>query len=66
MMEKIECCECAVISLKRMEIIVLEIQAKILKEDYGKREIMDLLSSLDHDIHLLNDAGNSISRDLYE
>lgn len=59
---------CAEISTKRMYLILLKAQEMILENNtqYKKREIVSLLSSIEHDILMLNDKNNSISRDLFD
>ena len=59
---------CAKISTKRMYIILLKAQEMILENNpqYKKREIVSLLSSVEHDILMLNDENNSIDRDLFD
>ena len=59
---------CADISLKRMYIVLLRAQEMILdiNPQYKKKDILSLLSSIEHDILLLNDKNNSISRDLFK
>ena len=67
MEEKLEeCCECASISTKRMYIILLTVQEKLLQNTIDKKEIISLLSSLEHDVMLLNDLDNSIECDLFK
>ena len=62
-----ECeCECAIISTKRMYIMLLTAQEKLLQNTINKKEIISLLSSIEHDILLLNDKDNSIERDLFQ
>lgn len=56
---------CACISLKRMYLMLLLAQEKLLKTTIDKREIIRLLASIEHDILLLNDGSNSIDRDLF-
>ena len=62
------CEECAEISTKRMYLILLKAQEMILENNpqYKKREIVSLLSSVEHDILMLNDKNNSINRDLFD
>lgn len=59
---------CAEISTKRMYLILLKAQEMILKNDpqHKKREIVRLLSRIEHDILMLNDKNNSINRDLFD
>ena len=59
---------CAEISTKRMYLILLKAQEMVLEHNpqYKKREIVNLLSSIEHDILMLNDKNNSISRDLFD
>ena len=59
---------CAEISTKRMYLILLKAQEMVLENNpqYKKREIVNLLSSIEHDILMLNDKNNSISRDLFD
>ena len=69
MTEKTENIEvCAEISTKRMYLILLKAQEIILENNtqYKKREIVSLLSSVEHDILMLNDKNNSINRDLFD
>ena len=66
-MKECECeCECAKISTKRMYIMLLTAQEKLLQNTINKKEIISLLSSIEHDILLLNDKDNSIERDLFQ
>ena len=68
MTEKEEVCEiCAKISLKRMYLLLLKTQEIILdiNPQYNKKEMMNYLSSIEHDILMLNDKNNCISRDLF-
>ena len=60
--------DCADISLKRMYIVLLHAKEMILdiNPQYKKKDILSLLSSIEHDILLLNDKNNSISRDLFK
>ena len=59
---------CAEINVKRIYMILLKIQEMILENNsqYNKKEIIQLLSSIEHDILMLNDENNSICRDLFE
>ena len=69
MTEKTENIEvCAEISTKRMYLILLKAQEIILENNtqYKKREIVSLLSSIKHDILMLNNKNNSINRDLFD
>ena len=69
MTEKEEVCEiCADISLKRMYLLLLKTQEMILENNpqHKKREIVSLLSSIEHDILMLNDKNNHITRDLFD
>lgn len=66
-MKECECeCECAIISTKRIYTILLKVQEMILQNNIDKKEIISLLSSIEHDILLLNDKDNSIERDLFQ
>ena len=68
-MNKKEVCEvCANISLKRMYLILLKAQEIILDNNpqYHKEEILDYLTSIEHDILMLNDKDNCVDRDLFE
>jgi len=66
-MKECECeCECARISTKRIYTILLKVQEMILQNNIDKKEIISLLSSIEHDILLLNDKDNSIERDLFQ
>ena len=66
-MKECECeCECARISTKRMYIMLLIAQEKLLQNTINKKEIISLLSSIEHDILLLNDKDNSFERDLFQ
>lgn len=60
--------ECAKISTKRMYLILLKAQEMILEinPQYKKREILTLLSSVTHDVKMLDDENNSINRDLFD
>ena len=68
MTEKEVCDECANISLKRMYLILLKAQEMVLDTNpqYNKKEILNYLSRIEHDILLLNDKGNYVDRDLFE
>lgn len=69
MTEKEEVCEtCADISLKRMYLLLLKIQEIILdiNPQYNKEEMMNYLFSIEHDILMLNNKNNHISRDLFD
>lgn len=69
MTEKEEVCEiCADISLKRMYLLLLKTQEIILdiNPQYNKEEMMNYLSSIEHDILMLNNKNNYISRDLFD
>lgn len=68
MSEKEICDVCANISLKRIYIILLKIQEIVLDNNpqYNKKEILSYLTSIEHDILMLNDKNNHIDRDLFE
>ena len=67
MTEKEVCDVCANISLKRMYIILLRTQEMVLDTpQYHKKEILNYLSSIEHDILMLNDKNNHVDRDLFE
>lgn len=68
MTEKEVCDVCANISLKRMYLILLKAQEMVLDSNpqYKKKEILNYLSSIEHDILLLNDKDNWVDRDLFE
>lgn len=69
MIEKTDDIEiCAEISTKRMYLILLKAQEMILENNpqHKKKEIVSLLSSIEHDILMLNDKNNSINRDLFD
>lgn len=57
---------CAEISTKRMFLLLIKTQELILQNHNDKREILTLLSSVTHDIRMLDDKNNHISRDLYD
>ena len=57
---------CAEISTKRMFLLLMKAQELILQNHNDKREILTLLSSVTHDIRMLDDKNNHISRDLYD
>ena len=67
MTEKEVCAECANISLKRMYLILLKAQEMVLDNNpqYNKKEILNYLFSIEHDILLLNDKDNWVDRDLF-
>ena len=68
-MTKKEVCDvCANISLKRMYLILLKTQEMVLDTNpqYNKKEILNYLSSIEHDILMLNDKTNCVDRDLFE
>ena len=68
MTEKEVCEVCANISLKRMYLIVLKTQEMVLdiNPQYNKKEILNYLTSIEHDILMLNDKDNCIDRDLFK
>lgn len=69
MTEKKEVCDvCANISLKRMYLILLKAQELVLDNNpqYHKKEILNYLTSIEHDILLLNDKDNCLDRDLFK
>ena len=68
MSEKEVCDECANISLKRMYLILLKAQELVLdiNPQYKKKEILNYLVSIEHEILMLNDKGNCLDRDLFE
>ena len=57
---------CAVISTKRMFLMVLMAQQVVLQNTVDKKQLMNILSTVEHDILLLNDGENSVHRDLLE
>lgn len=59
---------CAEVSTKRMFLLLMKAQEMILENNpqYEKREILTLLSSVTHDVKMLDDKNNCISRDLYD
>lgn len=57
---------CAQISTKRMFLMLMKAQELILQNHIDKREILSLLSSVTHDVRMLDDENNCISRDLYD
>lgn len=57
---------CAEISTKRMFLLLIKAQELILQNHNDKREILTLLSSVTHDVRMLDDKNNHISRDLYD
>ena len=59
---------CANISLKRMFLILLKTQEMVLEDNpqYKKKEILNHLTSIEHDIILLNDNDNQVDRDLFK
>ena len=68
MTEKEVCEICANISLKRMYLILLKTQEMVLdiNPQYKKKEILNYLSSIEHDIIMLNDKSNHVDRDLFK
>lgn len=68
MSEKEVCDECANISLKRMYLMLLKAQELVLdiNPQYKKKEILNYLVSIEHEILMLNDKGNCLDRDLFE
>ena len=68
MTEKEVCEICANISLKRMYLILLKTQEMVLdiNPQYKKKEILNYLSSIEHDIIMLNDESNCVDRDLFK
>ena len=68
MTKKEECDVCANISLKRMYLILLKAQEMVLDNNpqYNKKEILNYLTSIEHDILMLNDKDNCVDRDLFE
>ena len=55
----------AQISTKRMYILLLTVQHKLLENTIDKKELLNFISNVQHDVKLLNDKDNSILRDLY-
>ena len=68
MTEKEVCEICANISLKRMYLILLKTQEMVLdiNPQYKKKEILNYLSSIEHDMIMLNDKSNCVDRDLFK
>ena len=68
MTEKEVCDVCANISLKRIYLILLKTQEMVLdiNPQYNKKEILSYLTSIEHDILMLNDKNNCIDRDLFK
>lgn len=68
MTEKEVCEICADISLKRMYLMLLKTEEMVLdiNPQYNKKEILNYLSSIEHDILMLNDKDNHINRDLFK
>ena len=68
MIEKEVCDVCANISLKRMYILLLKAEEMVLdiNPQYNKKEILNYLTSIEHDIRMLNDKDNRVDRDLFE
>ena len=69
MTEKEVCDVCANISLKRMYLILLKAQEVVLDNNpqYHKKEILNYyLTSIEHDILMLNDKDNHVDRDLFK
>ena len=68
MTEKEVCEICANISLKRMYLILLKTQEMVLdiNPQYKKKEILNYLSRIEHDIIMLNDKSNCVDRDLFK
>lgn len=61
-----ECMECAVISTKRMYLMLSKAEEKLLQNTIDKKEIFSLLSSVKHDILLMEDKDNQIECDLFK
>lgn len=59
---------CANISLKRMFLILLKTQEMVLDNNpqHKKKEILNYLTSIEHDILMLNDNDNRLDRDLFK
>jgi hypothetical protein len=57
---------CAEISTKRMFLLLMKAQELVLENRNDKREILTLLSSVTHDVKMLDDKNNHISRDLFD
>ena len=68
MTEKEVCEMCADISLKRIYLMLLKTQEMVLdiNPQYKKKEILNYLFSIEHDIILLNDNDNHVDRDLFK
>ena len=68
MTEKEVCEICADISLKRIYLMLLKTQEMVLdiNPQYKKKEILNYLSSIEHDIIMLNDKSNCVDRDLFK
>lgn len=61
-----KCDLCAEISTKRMYLILSKTQEKLLMNNIDKKEIINNIISVKHDIVMLDDKNNSIRRDLFE
>jgi len=58
--------ECAVISTKRMYLMLSIAEEKLLQNTIDKKEIAFLLSSVKRDILLMDDKDNQIECDLFK
>ena len=59
--------ECAYVSLKHMYLMLLKAQEMVLdiNPQHHKKEIMNYLSSIEHDLLMMNDKDTCIDADLF-
>ena len=57
--------KCAKISTKRMYVLLLSVEEKILFNNVDKKSVIDSIEAIKHDVFLLNNENNSIERDLF-
>lgn len=61
-----KCDICAEISTKRMYLMLSKAQERLLHNTIDKKEIINYIISVKHDVLMLDDKNNSIRRDLFE
>jgi len=57
---------CACVSTKSMFQLLLNAQDMLLSDNINKREILQLLTSVEHDVRMLNNKDTHIDRDLFD
>jgi len=56
---------CAHVSLKRMFRLLLDAQSEMLNDRPDKAKVLRLLSSVEHDLLMMNDKDTCIDADLF-